>query len=202
VLCPEGGQIYVDILKKQFEREGSCYGWSPALSIPKAVLLIQSPLTKEYLTDPNPHQPLNHEAQAMLLCDSDEYNRTVQEWVKLYATPYGRFCCCVVHFALLPPKAAQLRAIHLVFHAASACPIFGPRSVRAHYLQPRKQRSLEHAQELLCRDNKQRAQLMCCSCPLSTLARRLDNSGEWMGSIMRRCFSIFASRPLHQPHRS
>jgi hypothetical protein len=112
-----------------------------------------------------------------LFRDSDEYNGTVQEWVKLHATPplrYDVFTCCGDHFALPCFKAAQLRAIYLVLSAAAACPIFGPRSLRAHYLQPPaqlgptlSQRSLEHAQELLCGDNKQRVQLMCFSCPLS-----------------------------------
>jgi hypothetical protein len=157
----------------------------------------------------------------MLLRDSDEYNRTVQEWVKLYATPplrYDVFTCCGRHFAQPYFKAAQLRAIYLVLSAAAACPIFGPRSVHAHYLQPPaelgptlSQRSLEHVQELLCRDNKQRVQLVCCSSPLSTLARHLvgaSNSSQvvihWhaIASIMKRCFSGFALQDFPWPPRS
>ncbi len=70
----------------------------------------------------------------------------------------------------------------LVLNAAAACPIFAPRSARAHYLQPPaslgftlSQRSLELASlQLWCRNSKQRVLLLCCcSCHMSTLAVRL-----------------------------
>ena len=107
---------------------------------------------------------------------------------------------------------AQLRPIvSVVLHAAAACPIFGPRSARAHYLQPPaqlgltlSQRSLNRASmQLWCRDNKQRVQLVCFSCPLSTLAFRLvvnerERSCSFehraIVSIMRRCLSVYARR--------
>jgi hypothetical protein len=161
-----------------------------------------------FLTNPDPNEPFNDEgwqAREMLLSNPDKYNRTVQRWVQLYATPF-----------------ADLRPLHLVLNAAASCPIFDARSLRAHYLQPPaplaptlSPRSLERAllQELLFRDNKQRVQLMCCSASLSTVACRLSgvsNRSEacqhWqvIGSIMKRCFSIFAARartrePFHQP---
>jgi ubiquitin-conjugating enzyme E2 D/E len=190
ILCPWGGEINADLENV----------WRPNLAIEKILLSIQS-----LLTDPNPDQPSNPPAGNMLRRNSDEYNRMVQEWVMLYATP---FC--------------ELRPIYLVFHAAAACPIFGPRSVRAHYLQPPAQLGLTLSQRLLdcpllqqsllCRV-KQRLQLMCFSCPLSTLACRLvaaSNRSEvvthvhWqvISSIMRRCFGGFALRNYPWPHRS
>jgi hypothetical protein len=96
----------------------------------------------------------------------------------------------------------------LVLNAAAACPIFGLRSARAHYLQPPaqlgltlSQRSLDRVPlQLWCRDNKQRVSLMCCSCLLSILAFRLARdvrSEHWVvGNIMRRCFSVYALRLL------
>jgi hypothetical protein len=106
----------------------------------------------------------------------------------------------------------------LVLNAAAACPIFGPRSARAHYLHPPAQfnftlspRALELASlQLWCRDNKQRLQLLCCSsCPLSALALRLARAvTRSKGShcvqhlptafkdIVKRCFSAFALTAL------
>ncbi len=195
IICPKGGEIKASIWDSD---------WNPYLTIPKVLLSIQS-----LLTDPNPHESFNGQAGLMLLNNPGEYHRTVQQWVRLYATPL-----------------AHLRPIDLVLNAAAACPLFGPRSLRAHCLQPPAQlaptlpqRSLERAllQELLCRDNKQRVQLMCCSNSLSTVASRLCASSNrsqgthqhwwWVSSIMRRCFSIFSARararePFYQPYGS
>ena len=107
-------------------------------------------------------------------------------------------------------RAARLM-VSLVLNAAAACPIFGPRSMRAHYLQPPAQlgcmlpqRSLGFASlQIWCHDNKQRVQLLCCCCPLSILAfclARTVNGREGSRSfnhicsarIMKRCFSIAA----------
>ena len=112
--------------------------------------------------------------------------------------------------AQIPPIAS------LVLNAAAACHVFGPRSVRAHYLQPPaqllppgfalSQRSLDRASlQSWCHGNTQRAQLLCFCCPLSTLASRLaraDNRRQVNRSleirvvacIMRRCFSGYALR--------
>ncbi len=76
--CPGGGEIEVNILI-----DGPGDGlWNPALSIPTVLLSIQS-----LLTDPNPIQAVNGDAGRMLRDNSDLYNRTVQEWVRDYATP-------------------------------------------------------------------------------------------------------------------
>ena len=103
----------------------------------------------------------------------------------------------------------------VVLSAAAACPIFDLRSMRAHYLQPPaplaftlSPRALELASlQPWCRDNTQRAQLLCCCCPLSTLAFRLprvhavnrhdsqrDLERSATARIMKRCFGIFACR--------
>jgi ubiquitin-protein ligase len=194
ILCPKGGEVKATIF------DGD---WKPFLAIPKVLLSIQA-----FLTDPDLNEPFNHEAGQMLSSNPDKYNRTVQKWVQLYATPF-----------------AHLRPLHLVVNAAAACPIFGTRSLRAHYLQPPaplaptlSPRSLERAllQELLFRDNKQRVQLTCCSASLSTVACRLSGVSnrseayqhrQVIGSIKRRCFSIFVARalarePFHQPYGS
>jgi ubiquitin-protein ligase len=190
ILCPKGGEVKATIFND---------GWMPSLAIPKVLLSVQA-----FLTDPDANRPFNLEASEMLLSNPDKYNRTVQTWVQLYATPF-----------FFP--------LHLVLNAAASCPIFDARSLRAHYLQPPaplaptlSPRSLERAllQELLFRDNKQRVQLMCCSASLSTVACRLSgvsNRSEacqhWqvVGSIMKRCFSIFAARarerePFHHSY--
>jgi hypothetical protein len=108
----------------------------------------------------------------------------------------------------------QLRhTVSLVFHAAAACPIFGRRRVHLQYLQlpvllgmRLSQRSLERANvQLWCHDNKQRAQLLCCSSPLSMLAFRLaravnrrEGSRRFeltaIARVMKRCFSVVALR--------
>ena len=101
----------------------------------------------------------------------------------------------------------------VVLSAAAACPIFDLRSMRAHYLQPPaplaftlSPRALELASlQPWCRDNTQRAQLLCSCCPLSTLAFRLsgavnryerqrDFERSATARIMRRCFGVFAWR--------
>ena len=109
-------------------------------------------------------------------------------------------------------REKQLRHItSVVLNAAAACPIFDRRSV--HYLQPPaplaftlSPRALELALlQPWCRDNTQRAQLLCCCCPLSTLAFRLPRAVNRCDSerdlersatarIMRRCFGILAWR--------
>jgi hypothetical protein len=114
----------------------------------------------------------------------------------------------------LPSFFPQIRHItSVVLSAAAACPIFDLRSMRAHYLQPPaplaftlSPRALEFASlQPWCRDNTQRAQLLCCSCPLSTLAFRLsravnryerqrDFERSATARIMRRCFGVFAWR--------
>ena len=111
-------------------------------------------------------------------------------------------------------REKQLRHItSVVLSAAAACPIFDLRSMRAHYLQPPaplaftlSPRALELASlQPWCRDNTQRAQLLCSCCPLSTLAFRLsgavnryerqsDFERSATARIMRRCFGIFAWR--------
>ena len=111
-------------------------------------------------------------------------------------------------------REKQLRHItSVVLSAAAACPIFDLRSMRAHYLQPPaplafslSPRALELASlQPWCRDNTQRAQLLCCCCPLSTLAFRLpravyrydsqrDLERSATARIMKRCFGIFACR--------
>ncbi len=107
----------------------------------------------------------------------------------------------------------QLRSVCLLLSAAAACPIFDLRSMRAHYLQPPaplaftlSPRALELASlQPWCRDNTQRAQLLCSCCPLSTLAFRLPRAvNRHHGSssfelnatarITQRCFSVFAWR--------
>ena len=116
--------------------------------------------------------------------------------------------------SFFPQIREQLRHItSVVLSAAAACPIFDLRSMRAHYLQPPaplaftlSPRALELASlQPWCRDNTQRAQLLCSCCPLSTLAFRLsgavnryerqrDFERSATARIMRRCFGIFAWR--------
>jgi hypothetical protein len=110
-------------------------------------------------------------------------------------------------------REKQLHIASVVLSAAAACPIFDLRSMRAHYLQPPaplaftlSPRALELASlQPWCRDNTQRAQLLCSCCPLSTLAFRLsgavnryerqrDFERSATARIMRRCFGIFAWR--------
>ena len=106
----------------------------------------------------------------------------------------------------------------LVLNAAATCPIFAPRSARAHCLQPPvqlgftlSQRSFELASmQLWCRNNKQRVQLLCCSsCHMSILAVRLARAVDSSAGsrslehlvasrIVKFCFSAFALRALRE----
>ena len=103
----------------------------------------------------------------------------------------------------------------LVLNAAAACPVFGRRTARAHYLQPPPQLGFPLSQHSLaiasllqlwfC-GNKQRAQLLCCSGALFDLAFRLARAANKQESrffevercftavIMKRCFSVYAWR--------
>ena len=73
------------------------------------------------------------------------------------------------------------RTLSLVFNAAAACPVFGRRTARAHYLQPPPQLAFKLPPRMLelaslqpwCHGNKQRVRLLCCCRPLSTLVIRL-----------------------------
>ena len=68
----ENGNICLDILKST--------GWSPALTISKALLSICS-----LLTDPNPNDPLNQGAARIYLSDRESYNKKAREWTNNYA---------------------------------------------------------------------------------------------------------------------
>lgn len=100
-----------------------------------------------------------------------------------------------------------------MLNAAAACPVFDRRSLRAHYRRPPAQLVFTLAQRALelaslqpwCRNNAQRARLLCRSCPLSTLAfrmcrafnRRASNRSFEVGAmahVMKRCFGILAWR--------
>jgi hypothetical protein len=99
----------------------------------------------------------------------------------------------------------------LVLNAAAACPIFGRCPVRALGLQPHALLSIAPSQRLLqqleslqlqCR-RSQRLQLVCCGCPLSTVAFRLACANDGVSFsvqrtaaalVMRRCLSGFAWR--------
>lgn len=68
----ENGIICLDVLKDQ---------WSPALSIYKILLSIQS-----LLTDPNPDSPLNGSAAQLYRSDRREYRKMCQKYIKDYAS--------------------------------------------------------------------------------------------------------------------
>jgi hypothetical protein len=122
---------------------------------------------------------------------------------------------------LFSPFAQLHHAVSLVLNAAAACTIFGPRSARAHHLQPPAQlgftlpqRSLELSSLLLwCRDSTQRVQLLCFSGPLSPLASRLAGAinrragirsveHRAVTNIMKRCFDVFFRRLLTESSTS
>ena len=115
----------------------------------------------------------------------------------------------------LSSLALQRRHIMcLVLNAAAACPDFGRRTARAHYLQPPPQLRFPLSQHSLAiaslqlwfRDNKQRGQLLCCSGALFDLVFRLARAANkqesrffefevcFIATIMRRCFSVYAWR--------
>ena len=111
------------------------------------------------------------------------------------------------------------RSVALVLSAAAACPIFGRCPVRALGLQPHALLGMAPSQRLLqqleslqlqCRCS-QRLQLVCCGCPLSTVAFRLAcaNDGDSGVSVkrtaaalvMRRCLGYLALRHWEQEVR-
>jgi hypothetical protein len=112
-----------------------------------------------------------------------------------------------------PRSQLLLHISSLILNASAVGVFFGPRSVGAHYLQPhaqlgftRSRRSLDRAMmQLRCDGNKQRVLLLCHCGPLFALAFLLPRSvNKHAGScsfehratarIMKRCFSVFATR--------
>jgi ubiquitin-conjugating enzyme E2 D/E len=69
-VCPRGN-ICLDILKGE---------WSPALNITRVLLSISS-----LLTDPNANDPLSSGPAYTYKNDRELYDRTVREWVQMYA---------------------------------------------------------------------------------------------------------------------
>lgn len=66
------GNICLDILKDN---------WSPALTLEKMMLSLSS-----LLSDPNPNDPLNHEAAQLLRSNKTEHDRIAREFTLKHAT--------------------------------------------------------------------------------------------------------------------
>lgn len=65
------GNICLDILRD---------AWSPALTVSKVLLSIQS-----LLTDPNPKDPLQSDIAQILLSDKNKHDDNAKEWTRKYA---------------------------------------------------------------------------------------------------------------------
>ena len=94
-----------------------------------------------------------------------------------------------------------------MLNVTAACPVFGRRTARTHYLPPPPQLAFQLRPRLLklaslqpwCHGNKQRVRLLGCCRPLSTLVIRLARevyrgSLQWraVARIMARCLAVFA----------
>jgi hypothetical protein len=101
----------------------------------------------------------------------------------------------------------------LVLNAAAACPIYGPRNVSAHYLQPPAQLEFRMSRHMLdlaslhlwCGDNQHRMKMLSCCCPLAIVAFRLSRAAvshkghhrfhhRIVSLIMKKCLSGVAWR--------
>jgi hypothetical protein len=107
----------------------------------------------------------------------------------LLSSPFDKVC----------HTAALLKRI------ATACPIFGRRvSPPAHLMSAAlKRREHPSSLQMWCRNSRQRAQLLCCSCQLSFAAFRLARTvnrhagsrsfeHRAMAIMMKRCYSVLA----------
>ena len=111
----------------------------------------------------------------------------------------------------LSSPALQLRHILcLVSDAAAACPVFGRRTARAHYLQPPPQLAFKLPPRMLelaslqpwCHGNKQRVRLLCCCRPLSVLAFRLARANcrhEGHRAMEQRAIACIMMRGIRMP---